>query len=447
MSENFQSSKRSDRQNRLHGVRVMCIVPLAACLGVFALSAAEVDLREVITVPTEEIQEIHDGMGVQVSDFQHVTPTIEDQHESLDEEYELSDEVSILDNDERLRARLDNAIDSRSEKELIKFLDMEIGGTYKRKVLLALGDIYEQQGSPSRLIALYEKFVIEFPKDKEIPKMFLKLGCLYRDTGATKTALTKFYNVLNVALNVPVQELKDYQEISHRAQLEIAETYFSIGSYDQAAKFFKRLLKINLVEEDRLNVFFKYAYTVYLSEDYKESASILRSFVKEYPNTELSPEARYLLSETYLHLNDPKAAMQATLELLSSESSKMNQDPASWLYWQKRTGNKLANQFYQEGNYVDSLTLYRAMSGLSNDPQWLWPVLYQVGLCYEKLDMKPKAMEAYRGILQEEHPEISSASKEDMTLVSIREMSQWRIDRLELEMDVDSNLKEILQNG
>ena len=443
MNDCDKNSKGSDKIIRPHGVREMCIIPLVACLGVFALSASEVDLREVITVPTEEIQEIHDGMGVNVSDFQHVDPSVIEEQES---EMRLHGEFSILDSDERLRARLENAIESRSEDELGRFLDMEIGNNYKRKILLALGDIYEQQESPSRMIALYEKFILEFPKDKEIPKMFLKLGCLYRDTGAIKTALSKFYNVLNVALNVPVQELGDYQEISHRAQLEIAETYFSIGAYDQAAKFFKRLLRINLAKDDRLNVFFKYAYTVYLSGIYKDSVSILRSFINEYPNEDLTPEARYLLSETYLRLNDPRSAMQATLELLSSESSKIDQNPASWLYWKKRTGNKLANQFYQEGNFVDSLTIYRAMAGLSENPQWLWPVLYQIGLCYEKLDMKPKAMEAYRGILTEDH-DLSPSSKDDMTLASIREMSQWRIDRLELEMDVDLNLKKILQNG
>ena len=441
-----QSSCRRGNPIRANGVRGAWYAALTVCFGVFALSGAEVDLREVITVPTEEIQEIHDGMGVQISDFRHVDEPIQNEPMSLEEELDIRVEHSILDNDERLRARLDNAIESQSEQELIKFLDMEIGSSYKRKVLLTLGAVYEAQNSPSREIAVYEKFIVEFPKDREVPKLFLKLGCLYRDTGATKTALVKFYNVLNVALNVPVEELKDYQEISHRAQLEIAETYFAIGSYDQAAKYFGRLLRIDLVEEDHLNVFFKYAYSVFLTGDYKESASTLRSFINEYPDSELTPEARYLLSETYVRLNDPKAALQETLALLSAESTKIDTDPGAWFYWKKRTGNKLANQFYQEGNYVDSLTIYRAMVGLSDDPQWFWPVLYQVGLCYEKLDMKPKAIEAFQRIVDDEH-ELSPQSKDDLTLISIREMAQWRVDRLRLDLDVDDNLKRILENG
>ena len=306
---------------------------------------------------------------------------------------------SILDEDVRLRERLENALVSLDEDELTKFIDMEIGDDYKRRVLLTLGEIYETQDSHARLIALYEKFIIEFPRDSEVPKLYLRLGRMYRDSGATKTALAKFYNVLNVALSVPVDQLKDYQEVSHRAQLEIAETFFEMGSYDQAAKFFKRLLRIDLVEEDQQNVLFKYAYTIYLAGDYEKSIPSMRSFLTSFPESELAPETRYLLSETYMRLNDPKSALKETLALLTAEVSKISTNPTTWLYWKKRTGNRLANEFYHEGNYIDALTIYRAMVAITEEPTWYWPVLYQVGLCYEKLDMKPKAIEAYKQII------------------------------------------------
>ncbi len=365
---------------------------------------------------------------------------------SLQSNFEVDVERSILEEDDRLKARLENALDVHDENELVKFVDMDIGDSFKRRVLLTLGEIYEKQNSSSRLIALYEKFIMEFPKDAEVPKLYLRLGRMYRDSGASKTALAKFYNVLNVALSVPVDELKEYQEVSHRAQLEIAETFFGMGSYDQAAKFFKRLLRIDLVDEDRQNVLFKYAYTIYLAGNYNESIPTMKSFIASFPESDMAPEARYLLSETFMRLNDPKSALKETLELLTSEVSKINTNPATWLYWKKRTGNRLANQFYQEGNYLDALTIYRAMVDITNEPGWTWPVLYQVGLCYEKLDMKPKAIDAFKRIVSEEKT-LSETDRKDLTLSSILEMAMWRVDRLEMDITMELDLQKILSNS
>lgn len=365
---------------------------------------------------------------------------------SLGRELKVEVERSILERDARLRSRLDNALATRDEDELVKFLEMEIGEDYQRRLLLTLGGIYEKQNSNSRLIALYEKFILEFPRDPEVPKLYLQLGRMYRDAGVTNTALAKFYNVLNAALSVPVEELKNYQEVSHRAQLEIAETFFQLGSYEQASKFFRRLLRIELVEQDRQSVLFKYAYTLFLSGDFNEAVPSLRAFLQDFPESDLAPEARYLLSETYLRLKDPKSAMRETLELLTAEVSKIESHPSAWLYWKKRTGNRLANQFYQDGNYMDALTIYQAMVDISDNPSWTWPVLYQIGLSFEKLDMGPKAIETYRRIADEQKT-LSGPDSDDPTLTSIFEMALWRMDRLEMDISMELSLKQILSNS
>jgi tetratricopeptide (TPR) repeat protein len=375
-------------------------------------------------------------------EFQFETP---EEKVSLNANLNVYGESSILDQDERLKARLDLALDTMAEQELIKFLDMDVGPIYKRKILLTLGQIYENQESDARIMALYEKFIIEFPSDKEVPKLYLKLGQMYRDAGAVNTALAKFYNVLNVALSVSIEELKDYQEVSHRAQLEIAETFFTMGTYDQAAKFYKRLLRLDLVDEDHENVAFRYAYTIYLAGDYNEATVSLGGFLNKFETSELAAEARYLLSEAYMRLNDPKSALQETLELLHVEAQNMSKNPDAWLYWKKRTGNRLANQFYKEDNYLDALSIYQAMLPISRDPTWTWPVLYQIGLCYEKLDMKPKAVDAFEQIVAN-GSRLTEAQKDDRTLMSIHEMAQWRTDRLGLDMDMEMNLRRVLNN-
>jgi tetratricopeptide (TPR) repeat protein len=426
----------SPSRSKLAALARLLTLSVIACCFVHGNEPPVSDEFQRIQILAEQAME---GQSTQVDhDFNAPEDKI-----SLKGELTIESERTVFDDDARLRMRLENALETRNEQELTRFLDMEIGSDYKRRVLLALGEFYEQQGSPSRLIALYEKFIAEFPRDRETSKIFLRLGRMYRDAGASRTALTKFYNVLNAALSVPVDELKDYQEVSHRAQLEIAETFFAMGSYDEASKFFRRLLRVDLVDEDKENIMFKYAYTIYLAGDYQESIMSMRLFLRTFPGSELAAETRFLLSETFLHLNDPKSAMRETLDLMNSQASKAEDSPASWLYWKKRTGNRLANQFYQEGNFMDALTIYNAMSSITDDPNWRWPVLYQIGLCYERLDMRPKAIETYKTISTQQES-LDAIDRKDPTLMSILEMALWRIDRLEADTAMQEELQKML---
>jgi len=364
---------------------------------------------------------------------------------SLDVSLQVEVDQSIVNTDERLRMRLENAITSRNVEELAKFVDMDVGADFKRRILLTMGEIYGSEGSLSRQIGVYEKFVVEFPEDAEVPRVFLNLGRLYREMGATSMALSKFYNVLNVAINVSNGDINDYQNLSHRAQLEIAETHFSTGEYETAARFFKRLLRMKLTDDDMQNVSFKYSYAVYLMGDYRESATGLKAFVHAYPDGALSPEARYLLADSHLRLNEGRQAMIETLNLLKNKTNDKGAARETWLYWKKRTGNQIANLFYHESNFMDALAIYQAMADLSEEPDWRWPVLYQIGLCFEKLLMKPKAVETYR-VLVESRQDVSDEVLNNRTLSAITEMANWRMRMLESELSMEQDLSKILNN-
>ena len=152
-------------------------IAMGGCLlGGFGLLASTDEYAQgSITHGNESsFQDHQDNLGLQ---HEFSAP---EENVDLHSELEVEVDRSILMDDERLKARLDNALDSRTEDELIKFVDMDIGDNYKRRVLLTLGEIYEKQDSPSRLIALYEKFIQQFPRDSEVPKLYLRLGRMYR---------------------------------------------------------------------------------------------------------------------------------------------------------------------------------------------------------------------------------------------------------------------------
>ena len=82
------------------------------------------------------------------------------------------------------------------------------------------------------------------------------------------------------------------------------------------------------------------------------------------------------------------------------------------------------------------------MAALGHDPEWQWPVIYQIGQCFERLHMLPKAHEAYTLITSE-----SESQNEDfiptINLKTIQDMARWRLDHLNWSYLTDDRLKNL----
>ena len=91
------------------------------------------------------------------------------------------------------------------------------------------------------------------------------------------------------------------------------------------------------------------AYALHLQGDREGAVAMFRGFVKQWPDDENVPEARYLLATDLRALNRTQEAFAETLALLRAEKSKVSANPKRWAYWQRRTGNQLANDFFRAG--------------------------------------------------------------------------------------------------
>ena len=87
------------------------------------------------------------------------------------------------------------------------------------------------------------------------------------------------------------------------------------------------------------------------------------------------------------------------MALLNSEQARSAKDPDTWAYWQKRTGNRLANELYEKGDYLNALLIYQTLWQLPGDATWKSQALYQMGLIYERLEQPERAIDAYTRIL------------------------------------------------
>ena len=404
---------------------------------------------------------------------------------------------------------------------------------YRRDVLLSLIGMHERNQAWVDAAKSYERYLEEFASDDlypfeghedapgipdlkaglgsvekwlegrtrgapTIPETHIRAGKVYRELGAHRMALNKFYDAINATLTLPQNQAFELAERkkgkvlenrmdseSNQAMFEIADTFMDSEDYDNAIKFFDRLSRLDEISDsDRGIVQFKQGLAHYrrarenlrkeermnrLSPEKREDIEIrfdqtpradfakvkesLRGYGTLYPESTYVPEAHYLLALTYEQLNQDDESVAELLKLLKEadfnpelimkmESSRamrdrdyiaLNKLKGIWNFWKKKTGNYLANKFFEDTEYFNAYRIYSALRDVDNSPSWQVPILYQIALCEEKLGNYVQATETYSSI--EEYVNSVKEAREGMAnnkyLSYVFGMAKWRREQLE----------------
>ena len=305
--------------------------------------------------------------------------------------------------------------------------------------LLGLARMHRKQTAFTKAAAVYEKFLKLYPDDPRVPDALLELGRSQRAMGAYRSAINRFYNVINSTLKLPPESYEHYQLLAKTAQFEIAETHYETGNFAESAKFYDRLRLLDLAPEDRARAHFKSGCSLLNGGEAEKGAAKLSEFIDQWPQDGNVPEARFLHARTLRQLGRSEEALNITLTLLRTESGNAATDPKGWAYWQRRTGNQLANDFFQSGDTLSAVAIYEGLARLSDSSTWRLPIVYQTGLCYERLRQNNRASQAYHDIIEAvNHPK----GKEPMAaeLTELARMAEWRIGQLEWSEKTEGQL-------
>lgn len=271
---------------------------------------------------------------------------------------------------------------------------------------------------------------------------------------------------------------------SNQAMFEIAETFMDAEDYDHAIKFFDRLWRLEQLDDsDRGFVRFKQGLAHYRRAretlrdqdkmdrlpleqrreielefdktpraDFAKVKETLRSYGTLYPQSPYVPEAHYLLALTYEQLNQDQESVAELLKLLKQsnfnpemvlklEEGRPTRDRDDvaiqqlrkvWNYWKKKTGNYLANKFFEDNEYFNAYRIYSALRDIDSSPSWQVPILYQVALCEEKLGNYVQAMETYSSIEEYVKSEdVREGMVNNKYLNFVFGMAKWRREQLE----------------
>jgi len=319
-----------------------------------------------------------------------------------------------------------------TEKAFNKLLKIGAPPEQKREAILKMARYLEdKQKAGAKAAVVYEQYLSLFPDDASNPEILLRLGRIYRDNGAYASALNKFYAVLYSSLQLKSGD--DYTDSSLRAKMEIAHTHFAQGDYKTAAQLYSRLKLIKMSQTEASEVAFRSAYIAFLSGDFNTSLSESQAFLTTYPASPIAPEAQYLIVQSLKSLGRRDESMKETIKLLQAGKEFGKKKPAIWAYWQRKTGNEIANELYESGDAVGALSIYQRLAELDDNPNWRGSTVYQIGLCFERLRHLERAREAYQYIL-DKIPVTANTTDTDaiigINLSTLREMAQWRINNL-----------------
>jgi len=323
---------------------------------------------------------------------------------------------------------------------LVGVLKSDAPDELKKTAILELSVVAYEQGDLPRAIQILSQFFSLFPKDPSIPEILLRQGIFYRQMGAYTLALTKFYAVMTAALNIPEGSLDYYKRLVLQAQTEIADTYYIQNRYSDAVEYYARLLKQSDPALNKSQIQYKLIKSFSFLGKNNELITQAEDFLRNFSGIKEEPEVRFLYSMALKNVGRTRESLEQVMQLLLSQKQKAAQDPATWLYWQKRTGNEIANQLYQEGDYIHAIEIYKALAELDNSLSWRLPVWYQIGLACEKLHQHQKAIEAYDLVITNAGNIVATNLD---ALKMVVDMARWRKEFLIWTTNTENTINDI----
>ena len=316
----------------------------------------------------------------------------------------------------------------QAEANYVKLLADDVPEVFQKTALFELAQSVQAQNDLPRAQSIYTQYLQRWTGDERMPEICLHQGQIFRQMGLSDLALTKFYAVMTAALALKNDQLPFFKRLVLQAQVEIAETHYLVGEFKDAADYYARLLKQDEPALDHAQIQFRLIRSLGAIKQFAEAASQAQDFLLRHADSPSAPEVRYDLAQAFKGQGRNAEALQQVLVFLKEERSQTMDHPEIWTYWQQRVGNEIANELYQEGDFVKALEVYQTLAKLDPALPWQLPVKYQVAITYEKLLQPDQAIAAYRSITNAV-PNLGTNISPG--LKSVVDMSRWRLNFLE----------------
>ena len=328
-----------------------------------------------------------------------------------------------------------------------QILSLPIPSDLQSRALLEFATyLDEKKVNIIKAAVVYENYLALERSSPRAPSIYLRLADIYAQIGAEARSLSCLYNVLTTSIRA--EGGKNGENDTRPAMLKIGNAHFESGKYQEAAGIYSRLKLLDLSPEDQAFVLFRAAELLFRMKQYDAAIEAGKQFLAEYPASVLVGDCHRLIVQSLDASGHQDEAIQATLDLLRTAPTEAAGDLVLANSWKMKAGNDLANVLYSRGEYLRALHIYQTLANLSNDPAWKLAAIYQIGLCFERLQEPRRALEAFRYIANATIPAADPAkapsSPREISLNHLKESADWHANHIEWLVTVGTNLYPIL---
>lgn len=313
------------------------------------------------------------------------------------------------------------------------------------QALLELSEVYYESGQYVKGIEVLNMAFQRFGHLGLDAEKIYRLGEFYQAAGLYEKAVDIFYEVINTVVISGSEELDEYLPVARMAQFQIARTNYENGDFRKAYEAFDRIDVLDLSRENREVVLYYEIVSALKAGETERGGELIDEFFTEFPESEYSRELSYLRAEVLMMQGRPDEATDHLVKILDSFDSEDIGGSEERVFWKQQAGNRLANRFYAEGDYAVALRIYQGMLGLGDSPNWRLPIVYQMGLCFEKLGFFDRARESYTYLLED----LEQLSEKDWnrSLRHLEESVKWRSEVLQWRESAEATSAGLLNQG
>jgi tetratricopeptide (TPR) repeat protein len=328
-----------------------------------------------------------------------------------------------------------------AEKAYVEVLESPAPMENKKRALHELAEVYVEMKMLAKAASTLENALATFSKSPDRPKTLYRLGEIYREMGLKDEAIAVFYRVLNSIVVTGEENLDRYMGTARLAQFEIARIHYEQEDHDRAYMLFDRIDLLELDDADRETVLYYKALSSLKAGHEQQALELMNEFTEAFPRSELLAEILYLKAEVLSRMDRLQASEDQLINLLEAVGPPGQENRAQWNFWRKQAGNRLANKYYRNGDYRVAIRIYQGMVGLEDSPEWQIPIIYQIGLAFEKAGIFDRARESYTYIVQETEALQEPLPSEN--LQTIVRSARWRQDLMDWRIELDQRRAEL----
>ncbi len=301
-----------------------------------------------------------------------------------------------------------------------------------KQALFGLAETYYRRGALAQSVSLLSQFLTIFPEDERRAEIQFQIGLLYREMQLYGEAVTAFYRVLNSIVVTGEVDLPKYLSLARRSQFEIARSHFYAEEWEQSLVILSRIELFELNPTDRESLLYYKAHANLRKGDREEGLKIVKNLLRTYPASPLVPEMLYTKAEILAEMQQEENAIATLMELLEVSGLPNDEGNEAWSYWRQRAGNKFANRYFENQDFLAALRLYQGIVVLDERASWQLSIIYQMALCFEKLGMYDRAVESLKFVSQSVEGLSEDEKKPaDLVLTQLNERTKWRLDMLQ----------------